>query len=140
VVTDREQIQIAVESARAAIQANDRETVLAHIAPDAAQVRRLVSASMRHYTFSEVRIFDMQITIEPDIRPDTAEVHVSGLVALTDHSGQVSVGQSGVTVTAVFERIDGRWQVTTITEARQSIPGLPSKRGTEGQKDRGTKN
>jgi len=130
VVTDREQIQIAVESARAGLEANDSEAVLVYIAPDAQQVRRLVETAVRHYTFSEVRIFDMQITFGPDSPPDTAEVHISGLVALTDRSGKVPAGQFGVTATVALERIDGRWLVTKVIEARQSLPGLPAKKAT----------
>ncbi len=134
VVTDHEQIETAMESLRAAVEANDADAALELISPAAQDARKFLSTSLRRYRFSQVRILDQQISFDSGPQPNAAQVAASGIVLIADHSGANPIGQFGGAATVHFQRIDGRWLLTDVTDLRQAIPGLPPKKGERSSK------
>lgn len=135
VVTDREQILESVETLRAAVEKGDIDTALDQIAGEAGNVRQVLSSTLRRYRFSNVRIFQQDITFNRDSKPDGAKVLVSGMVTLCEGSNKTPIGQFGGSANLHFRRADGRWILTDVTDIREGIPGLPAK-GPKGSSDR----
>jgi len=119
VVTDREQIQAAVEGARQAVAANDLPEVLSYMAPTATEIRQAAEEALRVVRFEEATVHDLQITGDRQARPPRAEARLTGVATLDARHGQDALGKYMATLKVQYELLEGRWLVTKVTEIRR---------------------
>ncbi|MBX7072583.1 MAG: hypothetical protein K1X71_05505 [Pirellulales bacterium] len=88
VVTDREQVEAALDDVAAGLVANDLTAVLARIAPEASQLRAVAETNMPRVKFTEAKIRDLTVTINRFTSPPSAEARFRGIISANDTKGQ----------------------------------------------------
>lgn len=116
VVTPRERVAATLEAARAGLTANQRETVLLEISPEAAEVRRLVDAALGEFEFTETRIRDLKITLEPPDHPVRAVARFLGLASFHSRRGEVPYQNYLAEFVVRLELRQNRWLITAVDE------------------------
>jgi hypothetical protein len=93
VVTEREQIEVVLDDAAAALVAGDVARVLRSIDPAAAELRSYVQSVMSHARITEAKLNDLRITINRHTAPPTARADFMGRVKGTFGRGAASGGE-----------------------------------------------
>ncbi len=109
VETDQEKITRMLSDVASALQRNDREFVLSHIHPQAAETVQRATTELPQYKFTEARVTRIKaITVDDSRTPKTAVAEFNVVVALTfgGYSGQVPRF-----VKLYLTQRDGRWLV-----------------------------
>jgi hypothetical protein len=115
IVTPREAVTAAIEEMRAALAANDRATLLAHIDPAGIPLRNKVQIDLAQLTVTEADISDLKV-----------DVDASGKFAKADLKGKVHFEGSATTLMYKFVAVrinvdlqkrdsDGKWLVKDAT-------------------------
>jgi hypothetical protein len=113
VVTEREAVEATLESAAAAIGANDRGGVLVHVDPSATEVRRLVDWGFGQADFTDARITTLETeSINHLTNPPTARVHVKGIVFFKDRRGENPYEKYLADLTVELRLKSNRWLIT----------------------------
>ncbi len=108
-ITDREELELLLPRLARAVQEKDLSTLLAAIAPEVRPVQRQAEDAVKRFRPSQVVITKLEIKIDEDSEPLTAEaellVRVAGQVA--DQNEATGI----VAATVTLEKRD-RWLVT----------------------------
>lgn len=80
VVTEREEVEAAIDAMAAALGANDQKGVESWIAKDAKEVRALVQYGFQHAKFTEAKITKLEIIVNRHTSPHSAEAQLSGVI------------------------------------------------------------
>ena len=120
VVTDRKLIAQTLDTAAAALQANNLPRLLDCISPGAQRVRTHSQRLLGRYHFRTSHIYDLNIKINRYTSPPTAKVHFLAFGEGEDRHGLIPRGgySRGVEVELRWE--NDRWLVTDY-----SVNGLP---------------
>jgi hypothetical protein len=120
VVTDRKLIAQTLDTAAAAVQANNLPRLLDCIAPEAQKTLADSKRLLGRYVFKTGRIYSLDIKINRWTSPPTAKVHFLAFGEASDRRGEIpmSAYSRGVDVELRWE--NGRWLVTDY-----SVEGLP---------------
>lgn len=128
VVTDRERITATLESARAAVQANDLPGVLDQIAPSAKEARQYTELALRRLEFSEARIRDLKINIDNRAKPPVAKAQLTGFTSFKDRRGEFPYNNYLAELVVELQKTpDRRWLITDIVEVQPT--GLKGQKG-----------
>lgn len=95
VVTEREQVEGVLDAASAALIAGDVEAVLRTIDPAAAELRSYVRSVMSQARITDVKLFDLAITVNDRTAPPTARADFMGRVKGT-FRGEAPAGGEGM--------------------------------------------
>ncbi|MEK6238539.1 MAG: hypothetical protein N2C14_27790 [Planctomycetales bacterium] len=113
VVTDLERVEDTVRQITKDLERDDAAAVLNHVDPDVEEIRRKVEAEMRTYKIDEIKITELNITINAQSNPATAEAKLrTGIQGrLNDQFGGMQGPKTIVDITARFRRKtpDGPW-------------------------------
>lgn len=101
VVTDREQIEAALQQTLDAIEANDLEALLAHIDSQAAIVRTDAEAALPLIRVKAAGASQIVTTVNENTQPATAETKFRGMINGTSTKGGAPVGY--------FDDVDVTW-------------------------------
>lgn len=113
VVTDREQVEAALDGVCGALMANDVEGVLSHIDPQAAGVRSNVQSIVPRARITDARLYDLVIRVNRHTNPPSAQADFMGRVRGNFRS---EGGDADVPVlrrlTVDFHQEGQRWLIT----------------------------
>jgi len=112
VVTERERVEAVFYAGAAALEANDRQAILALIDPSDDDTRKLMEWALRRVHFVRVKINELSIEVDDAADPPTARAHLIGIVGFNDRRGEYPYGTRPVDFTAELHRRDGRWLFT----------------------------
>ncbi len=118
IVTDRERIETALAGAAAALEGNptgdDRAGMLdEYIAESARETRELVVWALNRVEFTEVRITNLEISVDRRTSPPTAKVELNGYTAFKDRKGEFPYERRLVELTMTLHRAERkRWLIT----------------------------
>lgn len=124
IVTDYEAIDAMLESARAAVEANSAEGVVAQIDPQANAMREQVRRAMGAVVISDAHIGDLEIVV--DDGGQTARADFLGNVQARDRSGQSPYDRFIRRFEIQLRKRDGRWWMTGM-EMRDPIGNRPQR-------------
>ena len=114
VVTEREQVEAALEGVSQALEANDVQGVLAWIDRDAVSLRAEVRDKVPQAHISEVRLFDLRINVNHYVTPPTAQADFTGRIRGT-YRGEGRASGDGMVLrrlTVDFRQQGDRWVIT----------------------------
>ncbi len=116
IVTDTKRVKATLESARAAVEANHVQLALESVDPKATELREWVLQVPGHVRFTEVKIKDVEVTIDRKSVPPRAEAKFFGTA--TFGSNQFSDAKYAAELTVELRPIDGRWLITGVLEEK----------------------
>lgn len=120
IVTDREEVEITIDAVVTALQDNDAEAVLQHVAPDATSVRLRARGVLLLVNIEEVRITKgPEIVIHTLTSPPTAEVEMVVVGKGTLRIGATMHNQYPVELYLTLRREEDRWLIET---AQHNMP------------------
>jgi hypothetical protein len=111
VVTEREEVEAAIDAMAAALGANDQKTVESWIAKDAKEVRALVQYGFQHAKFTQAKITHLEIIVNYHTSPPTAQAKLSGSVYFRANEYPYE-GYPVNDLTLDLEQQSGRWLIT----------------------------
>jgi len=111
VVTDREQVEAALEGAAAAFVANDLDRVLTFIAPDAQGTRNAAREVLGWARFEQIKITNLEITVVRTTSPPTARAKLIALVTARERRGDFALVGHPVNVEIQLQQAGDRWLV-----------------------------
>lgn len=80
VVTDREGVETALYDTADALETNDIDKVLEHVAKDAREVRTRLALIIPHARIEQAKIRDLDIQLQANTDPKTARVTLRGII------------------------------------------------------------
>ncbi len=112
-VTDREQIQAAIESTAQAVRANDFERAIQIIEPRQRELIASARADLSRFRFSEARVNQIRtIQMVEGSSPPEAEVDLTVTVVVSDERGSFTDMRVPRRVLLSFRKADdGKWYV-----------------------------
>lgn len=116
VVTDREEVENTLYATADLIEANDVGGVLAHVAPEAGQMRSAVEANLSRWKITEARITDLSIEVDPNAVPPTAQVELAGRLNVDDPQNQSPYRNVWRRFTIQLRREGDTWQMVSYSE------------------------
>lgn len=122
VVTDHEAVSELIEAARNAVEANDIDGVLAHVDPQAEELRGTIRSAMSAVVIHDANVGDLEIRFGPE--PDTAHADFLGNIDARDRSGQSPYNRLIQRFDIELRRREGRWWMTGM-QMREPIPRNP---------------
>jgi hypothetical protein len=120
VVTDRKLITRTLDTAAAAVEANNLPRLLDCISPDARKPRADSKRLLGRYVFKTGRIYRLDIKINRYTSPPTAKVHFLAFGEAEDRQGLIPRGSYSRGVEVELRWENNRWLVTDY-----SVDGLP---------------
>jgi ketosteroid isomerase-like protein len=111
VVTDREAIRDAIYDCRAAVEANDRERLLSHVAPKAALVRADIRSILDRIEVTMARVSDLEIKVNRQADPRVANAAFTAIGRVRDRKGQFPMQPYGCKLIVDWRKEAGRWLV-----------------------------
>lgn len=124
VVTDREAVATALEETADALETNDLQAVLAHVAADAAEIRARLSAILPNVTIEQATIRDLDVQVQSHTDPKTARARLHGIIHGRDESGQIPYETYMRRFAVTLREAEGRWLITDYEELPMEQPGL----------------
>jgi len=116
VVTEVERVEASLEGAAAALEANDLDRAMQYVSPSADQTRSRAGQVLRWVRFTEVKVNNLEVTINDLTSPPTAEAKFTGVFHFKDRTGQL-FRESYATGLTVELRLEGdRWLITNHIE------------------------
>jgi hypothetical protein len=116
VVTDREEVEAALEDVAAAIEANDPAPLLdgnLYLTDSATQSRAIIRWGMDRVDFTRVKITSLDITINRLTSPPTARAQVQGIVYFHDRHGDFPYESYPLKELVVeLRQQSGRWLIS----------------------------
>lgn len=114
VVTERERVEAVLDAASAALVAGNADAVLRTIDPAAAELRSYVRSVMSQARITEVKLYDLVITVNSRTTPPTARADFMGRVKGT-YRGDAPAGGEGLALrrlTVELRRDPEGWLIT----------------------------
>lgn len=117
VVTDREAIATSLDETARALEHNDLDEVLSHVASDAQDVRARLSSILPSVKIEEAKVRDLEVQVQANTNPKTARAQLRGIIHGRDTGGQLPYD----TVMRRFavrlrEEQEGKWVITDYEE------------------------
>lgn len=122
VVTERELIEETLDTAAAAVQANDLDALLACISTAAPKTQRDARYVLGLAEFSKARISDLEVTINRLTSPPTAKTKFLAIGAAKDRNTGDYNGSFVRTVRAELRKENGRWMIGDYTVEDLPMP------------------
>jgi hypothetical protein len=116
IVTDTKRVKATLEHARAAVEANHIKLALDDLDPKATTLRKWVERVPGHVRFTEVKIKDLQVTIDRKSDPPRAEAKFFGLA--TFESSEIPYRNYAAELTVEVRPMGGRWLITRVLEEK----------------------
>jgi ketosteroid isomerase-like protein len=116
VVTDREEVENTLYRTAELVEANDVAGVLAHVAPEAVEMRNAVEANFSRWTVTEARIANLTINVNPNAVPPTAQVELIGRVSVDDPRNKSPYRNAVRRFTIQLRREGDTWQMVSYGE------------------------
>jgi hypothetical protein len=123
VVTDVEQVENAVEAARAAVESNNLPAALAVVAPEAAEIQQRIREGFSDAQFVEVKVRGLSMNINRTSHPMTAEVGFTVLATFDSRHGNIPYRNYVGSVNVRLRRFGDRWLLTDVSEVRPGVGG-----------------
>jgi hypothetical protein len=123
VVTDRERVEECLEGVAAALEANDLQRVLERIAPSAVETRNQARRAIDYAHFEQIKINDLQITVNYLTSPPSARATFSALVTASDRAMLFGARTVALEFRVDFRFEEGRWLIVG-HEVRDAPAGL----------------
>ena len=111
VVTDREAVENTLDTAVAAVEANDLNRLLECISPSAQKTRADARWALGRVEFRKARITDLEITINRLTSPPTAKAKFHAIGTGRDRLGESPYPSFMRPVTVNLRREKGRWLI-----------------------------
>lgn len=109
--TDREKIERLLETARGALEANDKAKLLATIAPSAKGIRTAIDSAMRLGKFSETNIHNVVVEVNRTVSPPTAVAKFVAVASYAERQGVVAVSGYPMDVVATLKETPEGWLI-----------------------------
>jgi hypothetical protein len=116
IVTDVKRVKATLEGMRAAVETNDVNRALGFVAPQSAKLRAWIGDASARVRFTEVKIKDLQVTVDHAARPPRAEARFFGLASFD--SAEVPYRNYGAEFTLEFRPSDRGWLLTRVLEEK----------------------
>ncbi|HJT30546.1 MAG TPA: hypothetical protein VJ783_00660 [Pirellulales bacterium] len=119
VVTEREEIEATLDGVSQELEANNIEGVLSWIDPASGGMREDVRARVSQARISEVRVFDLNVSINHYVTPPTAQAYFTGRIR-GRYRGEGSSGEGMLLrrLTVDFRQAGDRWLITGYQDRR----------------------
>jgi hypothetical protein len=129
IVTDAKRVKATLEHARAAVEANDIKLALDYFDPQAAKLREWAKQVPGRVRFTEVKIKDLQVTIDGKSDPPRAEAKFFGWA--TFESSEIPFRNYAAELTVEIRPIGGRWLITRVLKEEKPFGAEKSNLPTE---------
>jgi ketosteroid isomerase-like protein len=116
IVTDREEVERTIDEVIAALEANDVEGVLRHLAPEARRSRRRAQWALGRVEVQKAVVYNLEITVNRLESPPTARARFFGHIAYRDRKGESPYSNYGTKFFVDFRKEGDRWVVTGHSE------------------------
>jgi len=112
VVTDRERVEDCLEGVAAALEANDLQRVLGFISASAVETRSQARRAIDYAQFQQIKIKDLQITVNYLTSPPSARATFTALVTASDRGNLFGVRTLPLEFRVDFRQEDQSWLIT----------------------------
>ena len=112
VVTEVERVEASLDGAAAALEANDLEEALQYVSPSADNTRNRAGDVLRWVRFTDVKVNNLEVTINDLTSPPTAEAKFNGVFHFEDRTGQLLRESYAVGLTVELRLEGDRWLIT----------------------------
>ena len=116
VVTETEEVEIALYAARSDLEANDLDALLAHLAPDADDVQSLARSTLRSFEIDRAVVgSDLEIVVNKLTSPPSARATFLGKVSAKSRRGE-SLGNYLARVEVKLVRAGDAWLIAEVSQ------------------------
>jgi hypothetical protein len=122
VVTDREAINNLLHDCAAAAKANDVERILAHVSPEAVELRTDIRQVLERAEVTLVWISDLQLKVDRRANPPVANARFKVIAQGNDRKGQYPYKSHLCKPSVDFRLQDDRWIIVACHEVETKIP------------------
>ena len=122
VVTDRKAIINTLDTAAAAVEANDLKRLLDCVSPSAEEIRRGAPQVFARCEFRKVRIHSLEIKINHLTSPPTATVNFQAVGSAKDRLGENPYPGFAEAVSVTLRHEQGRWLVADYNVDGRKLP------------------
>lgn len=117
VVTPREEVEMTIDRASAALRSNQAEPILALLEPDLAyRTRNRVLWALDHIEIEGVKISSLKIVVNELTIPPTAEANFMGSIRFRDKKLNSGMDRYACRMTVYLERREDGWKITNHEE------------------------
>ncbi|MBC8350982.1 MAG: hypothetical protein H8E66_03290 [Planctomycetes bacterium] len=111
--SERRQVKATLYQIASDVERNDVNSVLSHLHPKMAEVRRRAASEMPMYKFEEVKIKqNLEIQVFPDESPPRAVTTFNVVVVASDRSGMVNGRRVPRFVHVTFLKEGEKWRIS----------------------------
>ncbi|MBN1589661.1 MAG: hypothetical protein JW888_09110 [Pirellulales bacterium] len=125
VVTDREEVETALDALANAMEANDCDAAVACLSPSATETRARARWAFARFRVDEANVSDLKIEVNNLTSPPSAEARFKGLIKVHDRKGEAPYGSALFDFTLDYRKEGDRWLVTGHTEKMANLGGKP---------------
>jgi hypothetical protein len=128
VVTEREEVEQTLEELAVALETNDIDAVVAHLAPNAMAIRAAAMTYLPMVRVSDANVGnDLQVTINRLTSPPTARAEFTGRLSFDKQSGPDAVPYNNFVqkFSLKLEKRDERWLLSSYETSRPGQGGEP---------------
>ncbi len=118
VVTEREEVEAAIDGIAAALEANDLDRVLSFVDPAAGHTRGRAAWAMERAEVLDTKVRNLSINVNHFTSPPTARAEFNGVIRLRDRRGQFPYDNYAAKFTVEFRREGERWLITDHVEGK----------------------
>ena len=123
--TDREAIETSLENTATALEHNDLQEVLSHVASDATDVRERLTAILPQANIEQAKIRDLEVQVQANTDPKTARAQLRGIIHGRDKSGQMPYDTFMRRFSVrLRQEAGGKWVITDYEELPQQGSSL----------------
>lgn len=112
VVTEREQVENALDDLAAALEANDIDGVLSLISPQAANSRSRARWALERIEVQSAKVRNLEVSVNRLTSPPTAKARFYGVILFEDRLGQIPYQTYAADFSVEFRREADRWVIT----------------------------
>ncbi len=123
VETDREAIETSLDQTATALEHNDVNEVLSHIAPEAAEVRERLAALLPSITIEQAKVRDLDVQVQTNTDPKTARAQLRGIIHGRDKGGQMPYDTFMRRFSVRLRQDKDKWLITDYEELPMELPG-----------------
>ena len=120
VVTDREAVEARLNDTARALEHNDLNEVLSHVATDATEVRERLSAILPSANIEQAKIRDLEIQVQANTDPKTARAQLRGIIHGRDRAGQMPHDTFMRRFSVRLRQEQDKWVITDYEELPQT--------------------
>ena len=115
-ITESKRVKQTLYSVAEAIEANSLDRLRQYVAPSATATLNQAAYYLRSVHFNEVRLRNMEVTINKLTSPPSAEARFFATASFEDRSGQIPYRNYGESLIVQLRLINGRWLITEHVE------------------------